>query len=516
MMLVCYITALCVLRFSSCFPLQDDYNKDHTVIVFAFSGLRWDFLKNTELRAFKHLLNHGAIARRKIDAFQTESLPSFTTLVTGLHPESHGMMANKMKDRKSGELFDVKNTDLKWWKNVEPVWVTNSKNGSYSALCYWPGFDANHKGNKTKYYCSKEHTVDPFKELLIKEKIHRTVMSFEERLEKVKTWLQLKNERPTFIGVYFEEPLKSMMEFGLDSTETKIAFQSINNVTQAMIDFLREHNKFESYNFIVTGESGVTELKKHQEIYLQDYFNDIDVSKYTIVDDGPIMNIFPKRDQDREYLLKKWTGAHKHITVYNGDKLPKSFHYTNENLTAPIIIVADETWRLYDSRVVDNKKALMGFDSKFSSAHSLFLAHGPAFKNIDVDAIGNVDVYAMLCEALKIKPHPHSGNKTTIDKFMKRKEKWYVTIVKKVTNSTTGLTVAIIVAVILLFIALYLIIAAIYKTIGWCSCAKYPLKVKIKSPGKSKKGNGGQHLLSDDEVSSDACESDEDFGIRKK
>jgi len=505
--------------------ISPDLNKEKTVVIFAFSGLRWDSMDLFKMENLKTLSEGGMHARRKIDAFQSESLPAFMTMSTGRYPETHGLVSNRMKDLSSGEIFDVTSKDPKWWNAAEPIWITNEKrNGSSSALCFWPGFDIEFDGKHPSHKCpledDKNNYMNPFHELTTKGEIPGKVMSIETRLQYVKKWLSMKLEhRPNLIGVYFEEPLNTALKFGFNNSLPQLVevFKVIDKIIEDFVAFLKAKQLFDKVNFIVTGESGVTNIKDGKDIYLDDY---VDKDLYDVIDNGPITSLSPK-DGNTDEVLKKLSGAHPHMQVFNSSSIPDNFRYKYENRTMPIILVVDEHFRINPSRQgVDPYKALMGYDGKFPSSHSLFIAHGPAFKKgSHVPAIGNVDIYQLLCKALKLGPLKHDGNVTMVEKTIQKRDKWYEYIAKKIVTTKQGLTASIIIALLLLFLTIYLIIYAIHKTFNLCQkttkikVPANPVKL-IKNNNKNKK-DGGQHLLSDDEeMSSDLSGSDAEFELK--
>eukprot|EP00111_Clytia_hemisphaerica_P006986 TCONS_00020262-protein len=488
-------------------------------VVFAFSGLRWDVEKLASMRSLERMKTHGVWAKHKINAFQTESLPSFMTMSTGRYPNEHGIMSNKMRNVK-GDHFDVKTTSTKWYgEDLEPIWLRNQNQNGSSALCYWPGYGVD--GLKPDYSCHGKNFVDPFKELISNNEIVKEVMPFQQRVNLVKKWLtNTTTSAPSFIGVYFEEPYKSMIASGIHSNETKHALKKIDSFITHMLDWLKAKKLNEKVNFVVTGESGATEIAAHKEIFLSDLLENDSNSKYKnkfeVLSKSPIMSIYPKDKTVEKALLHTWK-KNKQMTVLAANDIPHNFHYKHKTRNAPITLVAKEHWRIYKNRIVDSKRALMGFDGKFESSHAMFLAQGPAFKeNTVIPAIGNVDVYAILCRSIGISPGAHSGNITNVEKLMRPPEQWYEKvvkkIVKKITESPKNFIIAVVITVLLFFGATFLIITAVYKA---CGCCRIPMKVKVPASKKlimmkKRKKDGDEHLLSEKELSdSDLSSSDE-------
>ena len=512
--------------FHHSFQTTDEEKTQHKskcrTIVFAFSGLRWNVERITRLSSIERIRTNGVHVKHKINAFQSESLPSFMTMSTGKYPNEHGIVANSMRDGK-GAKFDLASTSSTWYKNVDSIWLRNQKENGSSALCYWPGHDI--QGMQPDYSCDENGGLaDPFKELTKNGEITKKVMSFQARLDKVKTWLSsnMTTVKPTFIGVYFEEPYKSMLKYGVRSNETKQALKKVDSIIHQMLNFLKEKELTKKVNFVVTGESGVTEIEPHKEIFLVDFIKDEFKDKYEVVK-GAIMSVYPSSLAVQKELFKAWNASKpsKHMSVFLKKDIPNNFHFKHKTRSSPITLVADEHWRIYEKRVVDSKKSLMGYDGKYESAHALFVAQGPTFKEDEVvPAIGNVDVFAILCRALGITAGNHSGNNTTVEKLMRSPEKWYEKvvkkIVKKITETPTNFVAAVVIAVLLFFGMAFLVVTAVYKA---CGCCRIPMKVKVPSPRKlmkQRKKKDNEHLLSEKELSDSDFSSSDEFYLEKR
>jgi hypothetical protein len=57
--------------------------------------------------------------------------------VTGLHPESHGIIANYFRSAaNTSDQFSMANHEARWWLG-EPMWVTAAKQGLTAAAYFW-------------------------------------------------------------------------------------------------------------------------------------------------------------------------------------------------------------------------------------------------------------------------------------------------------------------------------------------------------------------------------------------
>merc|ERR1712193_319303 len=69
------------------------------LLLISLDGFRWDYLhRDLELNHFKSFADSGVHAKWMTNQFQTKTFPNHWTMVTGLHEESHGIVANKFWD----------------------------------------------------------------------------------------------------------------------------------------------------------------------------------------------------------------------------------------------------------------------------------------------------------------------------------------------------------------------------------------------------------------------------------
>jgi predicted AlkP superfamily pyrophosphatase or phosphodiesterase len=86
---------------------------------------------------------------------QSVTFPNHWSLVTGLYPESHGIVGNEFIDRELNDTFFYKDParswDSKWWKG-EPIWVTSVLQNKRSAVLMWPGSNTKVHNEMSTYH----------------------------------------------------------------------------------------------------------------------------------------------------------------------------------------------------------------------------------------------------------------------------------------------------------------------------------------------------------------------------
>ena len=96
-----------------------------TVVLVSLDGFRADYLDRPGAVRLRALAARGVRAQRMIPAFPSKTFPAHYTVVTGLHPEHHGIVANTMQDPAIGKTFTISDTlvarDPRWWQGGTAV-----------------------------------------------------------------------------------------------------------------------------------------------------------------------------------------------------------------------------------------------------------------------------------------------------------------------------------------------------------------------------------------------------------
>uniref|UniRef100_A0A8C9UJG0 SMB domain-containing protein n=1 Tax=Spermophilus dauricus TaxID=99837 RepID=A0A8C9UJG0_SPEDA len=154
-------------------------------LLFSLDGFRAEYLHTWGglLPVISKLKNCGTYTKNLRPVYPTKTFPNHYSIVTGLYPESHGVIDNKMYDPKMNASFSLKSKEKfnpEWYKG-EPIWITAKYQGLKSGTLFWPGSDVTIKGIYPDIY-----------------KVYNGSIPFEERILAVLQWLQLpRDERRT-------------------------------------------------------------------------------------------------------------------------------------------------------------------------------------------------------------------------------------------------------------------------------------------------------------------------------
>ena len=77
------------------------------VILISFDGWRWDYDQKAAAPNLQKLIARGVRAERLIPSFPSKTFPNHYSVVTGLYPAHHGIVANNIFDPESGLKFGL-------------------------------------------------------------------------------------------------------------------------------------------------------------------------------------------------------------------------------------------------------------------------------------------------------------------------------------------------------------------------------------------------------------------------
>lgn len=379
-----------------------------TVILISIDGFRWDYLEKVELPNFQRLIKTGVRAKALIPAFPTKTFPNHYTIVTGLYPEHHGIVANTMYDPEFDAKFSMSNRDAvqdgRWWGG-EPVWVTAEKQGQISAAFFWPGSEAEIDGFRPAYW-----------------KVYDDDFPNAARVDTVLAWLDLPAQRrPGFLTLYFSDVDHAGHDNGPDSPEVKTAIQNIDVLLGRLIAGLEKREILDRVNVIIVSDHGMTTVTSERVIYLDDY---LDLNQVEIVDWNPIVAIRP-REMNEDAIYQKLAVAHPHLQVYRKNEIPARLHYQDNRRIAPIIGIADDGWKISSHGRRKTREGFYttgehGYDNRLVAIRAIFIAHGPAFKSgLVVEPFQNIHIYNLICAILRLRPAPNDGSIDSVRVMLK-------------------------------------------------------------------------------------------------
>ena len=104
-------------------------------------GVRYDYVEQPDLEAFRFLNENGLKAKSLIPVYQSSTFPSHVSMATGVTPEKHGIMHNSFYDRSKGSYNYSAEAD---WIQSPPIWAILEKQNIKTATYFWVGLSLIH------------------------------------------------------------------------------------------------------------------------------------------------------------------------------------------------------------------------------------------------------------------------------------------------------------------------------------------------------------------------------------
>ncbi|XP_068616249.1 ectonucleotide pyrophosphatase/phosphodiesterase family member 1-like, partial [Brachionichthys hirsutus] len=388
------------------------------LILISLDGLRARYLKDhsRHLPVINKLRRCGTTTPNMRPVYPTKTFPNHYSIATGLYPESHGIVGNKMYDVTRDAFFSLKTKekfDPRWYRG-EPVWHTAMRQKLKVGTYFWPGSDAPVNGTLPNYH-----------------KLYNGSIPFQERVSTLLEWLSLpQGERPDFYTLYLEEPDASGHRHGPGSAEVVRALENVDKILGLLMDGLLRRDLHRCANVIVLSDHGMEEASCDKAAFVSDYQNETD--DFTVIQ-GPAARIRPS-DLPENFFSFDYEGLVKNLSCklcanseqkmrpYLKENLPKRMHFANNVRIERGHLYMREGWQAA-LNVKEIKYCTGGFhgsDNLFPNMQAIFIGYGPAFKSDTVvPPFENIEVYNLMCDLLNIRPAPNNGTHGSLNHLLK-------------------------------------------------------------------------------------------------
>lgn len=356
------------------------------VILVSLDGFRYDYAKKYHAEHLLALGAEGASAPEgMLPAYPSITFPNHYTIVTGLYPEHHGIVANSFYDPARKEVYsyhDDKTVSDGTWYGGTPLWVLAEQQGMRSASFFWVGSEADVQGVRPSYYLKFDGRFPNPK-----------------RVEQVLAWLHLPPEqRPHMITLYFSDTDSAGHRYGPDSPQVADAVHELDGEIGKLVDGIKESKL--PVDLIVLADHGMAEVKG-APIHLDEYGLSASSFVQTI---GP--NMYPKSDEDAQRVYEALRGKSDKFTVYRRAQMPAYLHFdTNPREGDPVVVPTGPYFinATADARGDEHPPVGMhGYDAtRMPEMKAIFFAAGPDIRpGITLEPFENVSVYPLVAKIL--------------------------------------------------------------------------------------------------------------------
>ncbi len=382
-------------------------NKPYVVLV-SLDGFRYDYAERYGANHLRELAAQGASAPEgMIPVYPSVTFPNHYSIVTGLYPEHHGIVAMSFYDpsRKQKYAFNdpQSDSDGSWYGGV-PLWSLAEQQGMRSACFFWPGSEAEIAGKRPSYYL---HFDDHFPD--------------DARIEQVIAWLRLSPEqRPHFITLYYSNVDHAGHEFGPDSQQTAEAVRHVDELVGSLWEKLKTLAL--PIDLFVVSDHGMEAIQGNW-INLEQF---ADLSGFRT--EG--MLLYADSDKAAQTAFDQLKGASDKFAVYRRKDVPKDLHYDENDRAGDPVIVPKGPYAIRahapnPADTVPKIKGGHGYDPKqMKTMRAIFYAVGPDIRpGVKIAPFENVNIFPLLVRILGLNTVPNDGDAKVLEGVLRSRSK---------------------------------------------------------------------------------------------
>ena len=344
-------------------------------------------------------------------AFPSLTFPNHYTLVTGLRPDEHGVIANNMvdpthpadpADPNATRFGSSKAADGFWWKEATPMWVSAEKAGEKVGIMFWPGSQAEIGGVRPTYWVpyAKSTTADA-------------------RVAQVLQWADLPgDQRPQVYLLYFDMVDEAGHNFGSDSPEMTQALTTVDTAIGTLRDGFAARGIHP--NFVIVSDHGMAAVDEARTYYLSDLLgtDGLDPAaktdpRYDFVNYGTVAMLNPAPGSEKlidDVLVHR---HYDHMQCWHKRDIPAHLHFGHNPRVPEIVCLADDGWLIGNLKINGKgyKFGAHGYDPKFPDMNAIFIGNGPAFNaGVVLKPFDNVNIYDLEMKLTGVPALPNDGS----------------------------------------------------------------------------------------------------------
>lgn len=373
-----------------CCGIQE-INSPVTILI-SIDGFRPDYLDRGVTPVLSRLATEGARAAMR-PSFPSKTYPNHWTLVTGLRPDRHGIVANRMEDAKRpGETFTMDSDDPFWWNMAKPIWLDAERAGIRTATQFWPGSNVAIGGRKEKP--TDWETIGGERPSDWQQ--FNQAITGEQRVNGILDWLRRPGTiRPQFLTLYFDEVDTAGHGYGPGDSRTMEAVAQVDKYVGQLVEGLAALGH--KANLVIVSDHGMAPTQSGRVVVLGQM---LPLDDFRLFESGTYATLFPAPGKQAA-VEKALLGKHAHMECWRKGEIPARFHYGTHPRVPPILCLAETGW-LIAAKPPSQRFAggNHGYDNFAPEMAALFIGHGPAFRPTQLPAFDNVDVYPLLRDLL--------------------------------------------------------------------------------------------------------------------
>ncbi len=368
----------------------------HYVVLVSLDGFRWDYAARDGATHLLALGKQGVWAPEgMIPSYPSLTFPNHFSIVTGLYPDHHGVVANNFYDPVRRARFtssDPRDAEDGSWYSGVPLWSLAESQGMRTACLFWPGSEATIAGFRPSYYLRYNDRI-----------------SDAARVRQVIAWLHLPPaKRPHFIALYFSEPDHEGHQFGPDAPETRAAMLKMDALVGKLKAGLDATGL--PIDLVVVSDHGMAKVEGGW-ITLDKIAN-----LKGFETSGPLL--YGETEQDRQRVYDEIKKATSEFVVYRHKNMPAELNYRTNPREGDPIVVATGPYAIRARTPPAGRPdeppttGMHGYDPYLVPAmKASFFAAGPdILEGKTVAPFENVNLYPWIAHMLRLTPPKTDGS----------------------------------------------------------------------------------------------------------
>lgn len=378
----------------------------HYVVLVSLDGFRWDYAKRENAAHLLALGREGVWAPEgMLPSYPSVTFPNHFTIVTGLYPEHHGLVANSFLDPDRQARFSTSSaeavTDGSWYSGT-PLWSLAESQGMRTACIFWPGSEAKIAGYRPTWYAEFD------------AKTQATSAVQQARIDDAVALLRLPaEERPHLIAMYYSEPDHEGHLYGPDALRTRAAelkMDALVGKLKAALD--------------ATGlPVDLVVISDHGMAHVQGGWITLDQFADLAGFDSAGALLYGKTEEDRTRVYNQLKKASSQFMVFRRRNVPPELNYSQNPRAGDPIVIATGPYAIRAHASAAGAPAngkpepspepgMHGFDPRqVPEMKASFFAAGPdILRGKTVAPFENVNLYPWLAHMLGLTPAKNDGS----------------------------------------------------------------------------------------------------------
>jgi alkaline phosphatase D len=373
----------------------------HYVVVVSLDGFRWDYAKRENTAHLLAMAKQGVWAPEgMLPSYPSLTFPNHFTIVTGLYPEHHGLVANGFLDparQKSYSMADPEAVKDGSWYSGTPLWSLAESQGMRTACLFWPGSEAKIAGYRPTWYAEFNSSTEA------------TPKVEQARIDDAIALLHLPaDQRPHLILMYYSEPDHEGHHFGPDATETRAAELKMDRLVGKLNAALDATGL--AIDLVVVSDHGMAHVAS--EWITLDQFANLAGFDAT----GPLL--YGKSEEDRRRVYEQLKKASSQFMVFRRENVPAELNYNQNAREGDPVVIATGAYAIRAHAPANGKPdqapgpGMHGFDPrKVPEMKASFFAAGPDIvQGKTVAPFENVNLYPWIAHMLGLAPGKTDGS----------------------------------------------------------------------------------------------------------